>query len=63
MTPQQFPGYDPHNDPLLSPNAWGGGSGMLYQTYSNDSTYPAPPDSITFTLPIRNFGPDADKYQ
>ncbi len=63
VTPQQFPGYDPHNDPLLSPNAWGGGNGMLYQTYSNDSTYPAPPDSITFTSPVRNFGPDADKYR
>ena len=47
----------------LSPNAWGGGNGMLYQTYSNDSTYPAPPDSITFTAPIRNFGPDADKFR
>ena len=63
VTPQQFPEYDPHNDPLLSPNAWGGGNGMLYQTYSNDSTYPAPPDSIIFTSPIRNFGPDADKYR
>ena len=63
VTPQQFPGYDPHNDPLLSPNAWGGGNGMLYQTYSNDSTYPAPPDSITFTAPILNFGPDADNFR
>ena len=63
VTPQQFPGYDPHSDPLLSPNAWGGGNGMLYQTYSNDSTYPAPPDSITFTAPIHNLGPDADKFR
>ncbi len=63
VTPQQFPGYDPHTDPLLSPNAWGGGQGMLYKTYYNDSTYPAPPDSITFTAPIQNFGPDADKFR
>ena len=63
VTPQQFPGYDPHSDPLLSPNAWGGGNGMLYQTYSNDSTYPPPPDSVTFTAPIRSVGPDADIFR
>ncbi len=63
VTPQQFPGYDPHIDPLLSPNAWGGGNGMLYKTYSNDSTYPAPPDSVIFTAPIRSFGPDGDKFR
>ncbi len=63
VTPQQFPGYDPHNDPLLSPNAWGGGSGMLYKTFYDDSTYPAPPQGVTFTMPIRSFGPDADKFR
>ena len=63
VTPQQFPGYDPHTDPLLSPYAWGGGNGMLYKTYSNDSTYPPPPDSVTFTAPIRSIGPDADKFR
>ncbi len=63
VTPQQFPDYDPHNDPLLSPNAWGGGSGMLYQTYSNDTTYPAPPDSVIFTSPIQSYGPDADDFR
>jgi glucose/arabinose dehydrogenase len=63
VTPQQFPGYDPHSDPLLSPSAWGGGNGMLYKTFSDDSTYPAPPDSVTFTYPIPNFGPDADKFR
>ena len=63
VTPQQFPDYDPYSDPLLSPNAWGGGNGMLYTTYSNDSTYPPPPDSITFTAPVRSIGPDADKFR
>lgn len=63
VTPQQFPGYDPYTDPLLSPYAWGGGNGMLYKTYSNDSTYPPPPDSVTFTAPIRSVGPDADKFR
>ena len=62
-TPQQYYPYDPHTDPLLSPNAWGGGPGMLYQTYSNDSTYPARPDSITFTEPIPSVGPDADRFR
>ena len=62
-TPQQFTPYNPHNDPLLSPNAWGGGSGMLYTTYSNDPSYPMRPDSITFTEPIPSYGPDADKFR
>ena len=60
-TPQQFTPYDPHADPLLSPNAWGGGN--LYATYSNDPTYPPRPDSITFTEPILSSGPDADKFR
>ncbi|HTY11437.1 MAG TPA: T9SS type A sorting domain-containing protein [Bacteroidota bacterium] len=60
-TPQQYTPYDPHTDPLLSKNAWGGGN--LYVTYSEDSTYPARPDSITFTEPIPNAGPDADKFR
>jgi hypothetical protein len=60
-TPQQYAGYNPHTDPLLSPYAWGGGS--LYTTYSNDPTYPPRPDSITFIEPIPNAGPDADKFR
>jgi hypothetical protein len=62
-TPQQFTPYNPRTDPLLSPNAWGGGSGLLYTTYSNDPTYPPRPDSITFTEPIPSFGPSADKFR
>lgn len=58
-TPQQYTPYNPHTDPLLSPYAWGGGD--LYVTYSEDSTYPPRPDSITFTEPIPSVGPDADK--
>jgi Secretion system C-terminal sorting domain/Glucose / Sorbosone dehydrogenase len=60
-TPQQFTPYNPHTDPLLSKNAWGGGN--LYVTYSNDPTYPPKPDSITFTSPILSYGPDADKFR
>ncbi|HUI31498.1 MAG TPA: T9SS type A sorting domain-containing protein [Candidatus Acidoferrales bacterium] len=61
LTPQQFTPYDPHTDPLLSPNAWGGGN--LYKTFSNDTAYPQAPDSITFTYPIPSYGPDADHFR
>jgi hypothetical protein len=60
-TPQQYSPYNPHTDPLLSPNAWGGGS--LYTTYSNDPTYPPPPIGVTFTEPVSSSGPDADKFR
>jgi len=60
-TPQQYLSYDPMNDPLLSPNAWGGGD--LYATFYNDPDYPAPPEGITFTDPVQNSGPDADKFR
>ncbi len=59
--PQQFTPYDPHTDPLLSPNAWGGGN--LYKTFSNDTAFPKAPDSITFTYPIPSYGPDADHFR
>jgi glucose/arabinose dehydrogenase len=62
-TPQQFTPYDPRNDPLLSPNAWGGGQGQLYITFSNDPTYPPRPNGVTFTEPVLNAGPDADKFR
>ena len=60
-TPQQFSPYDPKKDPLLSPNAWGGGS--LYTTFSDDPTYPIPPANTTFVEPILSNGPDADKFR
>jgi glucose/arabinose dehydrogenase len=60
-TPQQFTPYDPRNDPLLSPNAWGGGN--LYATFYNDPTYPPRPAGVTLTEPVQNSGPDADKFR
>ena len=60
-TPQQFTPYDPRHDPLLNPAAWGGGN--LYSTFSNDPTYPLPPDNVTFTDPVASSGPDADRYR
>jgi hypothetical protein len=60
-TPQQFTPYDPRHDPLLNPDAWGGGA--LYTTYSDDPTYPPPPANVTFTEPIPSTGPDADRFR
>jgi hypothetical protein len=60
-TPQRFTPYNPRTDPLLSPNAWGGGN--LYATFSNDPSYPPPPAGVTFTDPILSSGPDADKFR
>jgi len=60
-TPQQFTPYNPRTDPLLNPGAWGGGN--LYVTYSNDPTYPKPPEGVAFTEPVLSSGPDADKFR
>jgi len=60
-TPQQDTPYVPQDDPLLSPDAWGGGN--LYSTFYNDPTYPTPPTGVTFSEPVLNYGPDADKFR
>jgi glucose/arabinose dehydrogenase len=60
-SPQQFSPYNPMADPLLSPNAWGGGN--LYATFYNDPTYPPPPAGVTLMEPVLNSGPDADKFR
>jgi hypothetical protein len=59
-TPQQFSPYDPVEDPLLNPLSWGGGN--LYETFSNDTSYPAVPD-MEFSEAVLNAGPDADKFR
>lgn len=60
-TPMQFPGYDPFKDPLVpspcNPNPADTGC-----YFSNDPTYPAPPEGVTFVEPIPNAGPYADKF-
>lgn len=58
-TPQQFPGYDPGADPLVSPNSFAYSLGFFH----DDSTYPPPPDGIEFTDPIPSTGPDADRFR
>jgi len=60
-TPQQFTPYDPMNDPLLNPLAYGGGD--LYATFYNDTSYPSLPEGIIFTDPIMNSGLVGDKFR
>ncbi len=57
--PQQFPGFIPAADPLIShySRSWRIGA------WSNDPTFPPPPTGVVFDAPIQNFGPDADKYR
>lgn len=57
-TPQQFAGYDPRADRLLNP-----GFRAVQQGYfHNDPGYPSPA-GLTFTEPIQNLGPDADRIR
>jgi Secretion system C-terminal sorting domain/Glucose / Sorbosone dehydrogenase len=53
---QQFPDYDPNKDPLLGPS-------NIESTFHNDPDFPPKPDSIVFTDPILNVGPDDDKFR
>ena len=56
--PQQFADYRPEEDKLLNPLSHAVKNGY----YHNDPTYPPRP-GVTLVEPIRNFGPDADKYR
>ncbi len=59
VTPMQFIGYDATLDLLINHNSLAWGNNCFY----NDSTYPIMPASLNITQPVRNFGPDADKYR
>jgi hypothetical protein len=54
--PQQFPDYDPATDGRLPKEFFAIKSGF----YTNDLTFPRPPEGITFTDPIPNLGPDGN---
>ena len=55
--PQQFPDYNPpDSDPLL-------GDSNMEDIFYNDPTFPPKPDSLEFTDPITNIGPDADHFR
>lgn len=56
-TPQQFPGYVREQDRLVSRRA------TAWNFFYDDPGYPEPPEGVVFTDPIRNVGPDADRYR
>jgi hypothetical protein len=56
--PQQFPNYDPAQDPLLDPRF----IAVVNGYYHNDPDFPAPPP-VAFTEPVVNYGPDADSFR
>lgn len=56
--PQQFPNYNPTNDPLLDPRFFAVEQGF----YQNDPTFPPPPTN-SFAEPVLNIGPDADEFR
>lgn len=60
-TPMQFPDYNPSDDPLLpaSCNPNNADTGCYF---SDDPSYPPPPEGVTFVEPIPNAGPYADRF-
>ncbi|MEP7263345.1 MAG: T9SS type A sorting domain-containing protein [Bacteroidota bacterium] len=57
-TGMQFPGYDPLTDFLINDSCSSAKSVNFY----NDSAYPPAP-AFSLSEPIKNYGPDADKYR
>lgn len=57
--PQQFPTFNPATDPLINhySRAWRRGF------WNNDPTFPQKPAGVLFDAPIKNYGPDCDKYR
>ncbi len=62
-TPMQFAGYIPGNDVLINHNCSAWGNGSTTNKFYNDPTYPQVPVGLTFMEPIKNYGPDADKFR
>lgn len=59
QTPMQFIGYDATIDLLINHYSLAWGNNCFY----NDSLYPQKPSGLTISEPVKNFGPDADKYR
>lgn len=57
--PQQYSSFNPATDPLINhfSRAWKRGF------WNNDPTFPPRPPGVTFDAPIKNYGPDCDKYR
>ena len=61
-TPMQYEGYVPANDPLVPDPCGTPDPADTGCYFSNDPTYPARPEGVTFVEPIPNAGPYADKF-
>ncbi|MEX0721979.1 MAG: T9SS type A sorting domain-containing protein [Balneolaceae bacterium] len=57
QTPMQTEDYIPEEDILLSAEL------SSHDFFYNDPDYPAPPEGITFSDPILNYGPDGTNYR
>lgn len=57
--PQQFPGYDPYEDPLLIVER--NPAKVIF--FHDDPDFPPIPPGLTFTDGIENLGPDANYYR
>lgn len=58
QNPLQDPNYDVSQDPLVNPLSGGATAGY----FAADPGFPAPPN-LVFREPVRNTGPDADKFR
>jgi hypothetical protein len=58
QNPLQNPSYDYTQDPLVNPLSGGANQGF----FTSDPNFPAPPN-LVFAEPVRNMGPDADKFR
>lgn len=57
--PLQNSPYNADNDPLVNPQSGGYQQGW----FNDDPNFPPPPNGVTFTEPIRNYGTAADNYK
>ena len=57
--PQTDPNYDASKDNHLREDFFA----VANNLYKADPSFPKPPAGVTFTLPVLNMGPDADKYR
>ncbi len=62
-TPMQFEGYDPDQDPFVQRDRNTNNLADTGWYFSNDPTYPDPPEGVVFVDPIPNVGPYADRYR
>lgn len=56
-TPMQFEGYDPDQDPFVQRDRNTNNLADTGWYFSNDPTYPDPPEGVVFVDPIPNVGP------